>query len=302
MPEIDLASRVMLLCDIDGVTVESPHEESWNDAANEWGLFNNDSDFNKFLLERVVGQPGMEGALAILGMYRSDDAKTYFERERVRKHKEKEVAAYFRNPVKQRHLDRRIANGEFKVYDDIINIILRARLEGIPAGAISASENAEKLLKNVSAEEVAARVGLNGIEMRGLNITGDTTIYDMFLSAALGAKSHWHGLDHEDVKLYHYCLARGMLQQARGQDGIPYTVVFEDAPKGIGIISDKDFYCIGISRKTNSGIMATKEDLAKAGAVIAYDEADLEEKGYEGVKDDISGIVSAVEAIQNATA
>ena len=271
-----LAEQIVLLFDVDGVIAETPHEQAWKAAAVEWGIIDETFDFTSFYAEKIAGEPGEVGGYHILNELKTVIGKSYFEKhgiadeaERITKAKE------FRDPVKKHYVDRFIEDGRFKAFYDIGRIVLEAKNAGISIGAVSSSEMAQTILKKISALQIAQEVGVPYTCPNG-----DDSLYAIFDSTALGTKTQWHNIKIE--KHHHYCYARGMLIEARrrarryrGED-TPYVIVFEDAPKGIRAISPIDFYCIGISRMSSSGVqLASKNELVGVGAVIAYDGDEL---------------------------
>jgi len=284
-----LENMIIFLFDVDGVIAETPHEEAWKAAAVKWGIIPASYDFTQFYAAHVAGEPGVAGALNILAQLHEENKQTYYEKENVTNPSEKEkVAEKFRDPVKQRYLDEFIANEQFRVFEDTAKIIFRAKSEGIPIGAVSSSENAEAILKKINAVNLASKLGLSYKPA-----SDDPSFYSVFETTTLGVKSYWHNAKIQ--KLHHYALARGMLLEAsrrKGFNSIPYAIVFEDAPKGIAAISPYDFCCIGISRKSTSGVqLASKQDLFAAGAKLAYTEAELKNIGYAQLRPAIIGII-----------
>ncbi len=271
-----LAEQIVLLFDVDGVIAETPHEQSWKAAAVEWGIIDDRFDFTAFYAEKIAGEPGEVGAYHILSELKATTGKSYFEKHGITDKAEKvEEAKEFRDPIKRNYIDQFIKGGQFKAFYDIGRIILEAKNAGISIGAVSSSEMAQTILKSISALEIAQTVG---VPYTCTN--ADDSLYAVFDSTALGTKTQWHNIAID--KHHHYCYARGMLIEARkrtqrcGEGNIPYVIVFEDAPKGINAISPIDFYCIGISRTSSSGVqLATKHKLIDAGAIIAYDGDEL---------------------------
>ncbi len=281
-----LEDRVIFLFDVDGVIAETPHEEAWKAAAVEWGIIPEDFSFTLFYAKHVAGEPGITGARNILGLLREGAKPTYYEREGITDtHKRDESAEQFRNPAKQKYLDGYIADGNFRVFDDISKIILGAKNAGIPVAAVSSSENSEAILKSINAIELAKRVKVPYTPARK-----DASLYDVFNTTVLGAITHWHGAKVE--KINHYAMAYGKLLGKIDRKEIPYAVVFEDAPKGVAAVSQLGFYCIGISRNSTSGVtLASKEDLFRTGAKLAYAENELKHIGYKQLRPAIIGII-----------
>jgi beta-phosphoglucomutase-like phosphatase (HAD superfamily) len=285
----EFEKNAVMLFDVDGVIAETPHEEAWKNAALECKIVPPGFDFSEFYVKCVAGEPGERGAYAILNLIKGKDGKTHFERSNLATEQEKHnEARKFRDNIKVKYTENEIAKGEgigFKAYDDILNVIFNAKEKGLVVGAVSSSEFAERVLKAIDAKKASERLGKNTAHKQG------TKLYDIFDTHTLGTKTHWHNEKVE--KLEHYCLARGTALQKwkdlQKKNGIvPEVIVFEDAPKGIAAISNKDFYCIGVSRVSKNGKrLATKEQLLDAGAILAYDENELSNLNYEELKQSI---------------
>lgn len=284
--------QLLFLFDIDGLIAETPHEEAWKQAAVEWGIISPDFNFTPFYAEKVAGEPGETGARNILEQLRQADGPTYFQREGISDDRaRRETAGRFRDPVKQKYLDRWIAQGKFKVFDDIGRMLLLAKLDRVPVAAVSSSENAANILGHISLGALCERTGVD------YPLCGNrATLCSLFDTTALGAISHWHGTNIDKVN--HYAMAYGKLLQASnvkiGVECTPYVVVFEDAPKGIAAVRRLGFLTVGVSRTSVSGIeLASPESLARAGADLTYTEKQLESMGYEQLKEDILGLIGA---------
>ena len=282
-----LEDRIIMLFDVDGVVAETPHEEAWQDAALELGIIGQDFDFTNFYAAHVAGEPGVTGALKIMELIPDENGMTYFERDNISDRENKiERAEWFRN-LKQAYLDGYLSRGEFRVFRDVSKIYFGAKEAGVPVGVVSSSENARAILQKIDAVRLAEEIGVNYTPAGE-----DISLYGVFDTRTLGAKTFWHGTIIE--KSDHYVLAKGMLlEKADANKGvIPYTIVFEDAPQGISQISNKDFYCIGISRKSTSGkILASKESLIGADAKLCYDESELEIMDYQKLRAELLRIL-----------
>lgn len=240
-------SKIALLFDVDGVIISTPHENSWRNSALKWELIPKNFDFKTFYQKYVAGIPGLKGAETIL------EKTNYYKTHSITSQKEKEKMAKELRELKQQFLDEYIDKGEFNLFEDIIQIVKGSKKDGIPVAAVSASENAERILK-------------------------EAELYDLFDSVTLGAISH-----RINKKEHLYAFAFGKLCGNLRFDSPPYPIVFEDADKAIKSVRNLGYGCIGIAR-TN---LTTPSSLIKKGADIAYDEVTLKEKGYLGVKQDL---------------
>jgi len=201
--------KVAFLFDVDGVIVNTPHEESWRTAAINLGVISEEFDFKSFYQKNIAGIPGLEGARKILEIshhYKNANQK------------EKNEAAKKLREIKQKFLEQYIGERKVGVFNDIISIVKSAKENKIPISAVSSSENAERILKSIN-------------------------LFDVFDSTTLGAIKH-----RTPRKEYLYSFAFGKLCEKLGIRDLPYPIVFEDADKGILAVKSLDYLCIGIAR------------------------------------------------------
>ncbi len=238
------------LLDVDGVIVDTPHERAWRDSSLQWNLISEDFDFKSFYQKYVAGIAGLKGAENIL------EQTLYYENFGIISQEEKEKFARELRASKQQYLDRYIHNGEFHLFEDVLQIINGLKTEEIPMAVVSASENAERILKK-------------------------SGIYDLFDSATLGAISH-----RAEKKEHLYSFAFGRLCGKLGFDLPPTPVVLEDADKAIESVKNLGYVCIGIARAN----LTTPSSLIGIGADLAYDGATLIEKGHLGILQDLKNL------------
>lgn len=239
--------KIALLFDVDGVIVDTPHEELWRASALKIGLIPDDFDFRSFYQERIAGIPGLEGAQRILETF------SYYESRGITNPEEKQREIREFRELKQKLFKDYIDKGKFNVFEDVIDIIKNVRDNDIPVAAVSSSENAERILK---------RIG----------------IFDVFDTTTLGAIRH-RALKKE----YLYSFAFGKLCQKLGLQDLPYPVVFEDADSGISAAKNLGYFCVGIAREG----LATEDSLLGVGADLSYTSDNLVSRGYTGVMSDI---------------
>jgi beta-phosphoglucomutase-like phosphatase (HAD superfamily) len=241
----------VFLFDIDGVVAETPHEESWREAAIEYGLVEKDFNFKEFYQKYVAGIPGVKGAEAIL------EERGYFKQKNILDSFEREKESVKFREIKQKILERHLDEGKFRLFSDIINIIIEAKNNKIPIAAVSSSENSEKILKK-------------------------SGIYSIFDSHVLGAIKH-RVKNKEEL----YTIAFGKLLEKHNLNEIPYPIVFEDADKVIEALKKTGYKCIGIARER----LTTSESLVLKGADFAYNETELKQKGFNGIINDLKNLV-----------
>ncbi len=243
-----MKSKIVLLFDVDGVIVDTPHENAWRAVALEWKLIVEDFNFKEFYQKYVAGIPGLEGAKIIL------EKTGYYEEQNIVTKEEKQKKAKEFRKIKQNFLDEYIAKGEFKIFEDIKFIIEEAKKNKIPIAAVSSSENAEKMLKKIG-------------------------LFDHFDSTTLGAIKH-RALSKEAL----YGFAFGRLCGTLNQDHLPTPIIFEDADKGVIAAKNLGHFCIGIAREG----LTTKESLINTGADLAYDDLSLSNSGYSRIMRDLN--------------
>jgi beta-phosphoglucomutase len=119
-----------VIFDIDGVVVETPHEQAWREAM---APFADPARFTtEFYQQNVAGKPRMDGALAALRGLGVANAEGV-------------VHAYAEN--KQKLIDQLIAKGAFAVFPDAVLLLEALKAHAIRVAAASSSKNANPMLK-----------------------------------------------------------------------------------------------------------------------------------------------------------
>lgn len=248
-----MADEVGFIWDIDGVVLDSPHEESWRltlmkDPWNTEGL---SSDF---YFTHVASRPRYEGAhniLEQLGVYERLGAISEEDKRKLLERYASEKDALIKELI---------ARGEFKLFTDAVVLLLKARREGILQAAASASKNASTMLKNVTRSRVLREVG----DEFGAMSEGDS-LYSMFDFDACGVDLGGK------VEILEYA--------ARGLGGLPDAdidrfFVFEDAASSVEAAKSLGYVAVGVWR---IGDRATLEQM---GADVVTDDltmVDLDE-------------------------
>jgi len=252
---LNFEKEVGFIWDIDGVVMDSPHEEAWRTIAQkpEWGV----EKFNsRFYLTDVASHPRYEGGDIILtkkGVYDRLGAKT--EKEK------KEVLEKF-CMQKNGLIKNLIQKGQFVTFYSSVDLILEAKIKGVKQAAASASKNAVSMLRKINLKDIPK---FSASRYRSLLGTGN--LYSLFDIDACGLDL---GGKKESIKF-----ASQKLRQM-SQDRIKSYIVFEDAPAGIRAAKDCGMFSVGIVR------IGTKEDLWKAGADLVVN--DLRELPYKELK------------------
>jgi beta-phosphoglucomutase-like phosphatase (HAD superfamily) len=240
-----MGSQIGFIWDIDGVIIDSPHEESWRQTVirEPWNAEGLTSDF---YFTHVASRPRHEGAqniLELLGIYESLGAISEEEKLPLMRKYAQEKDALIKNLIQR---------GKFKLFADAVGLLLRAKRAGIPQAAASASKNASTLLKKVTRSRVLRELG----DDLGVMSDRDTlyTIFDFHACGVdLGGK--------EEILSY---AAEG-LTKVYGAD-VDTFFVFEDAPSGMEAARSLGFRAVGVFR------IGDRKALEEAGACLVTDD------------------------------
>jgi beta-phosphoglucomutase len=243
-----MANRVGFIWDIDGVVIDSPHEESWR-LTGKRGPWNTKGLTSDFYFEHVASRLRQEGArniLELLGVYDRLGATTEEEKTRLGSRYAEEKDALLKDLIER---------GEFELFRDAVGLLLRARHAGIPQAAASASKNASTMLKMVTRARVLRELGDDSGAM-----TDEDTLYTMFDFDACGVD-----LGGKEEILNH--AAEGLTKVSGGT--IDRFVVFEDAASGMEAAASLGFHTVGVFRigdrkaLRNAGADLVTEDLGE---------------------------------------
>lgn len=228
--------------DVDGVLVDSPHEQAWRESLRElmdtdWAAVRDRTTwsaeaFTPQVYQQVLsGKPRMSGALAALRYFHVPDAE---QRSQVyAEHKQDMVVTL-------------IEAGDFEPYADALRFALAVRGAGIPVAAASSSKNAGLFLRQIRLDRFAADNGLH---------------YD-FLRPGLSL------LDFFDVDISGRDFAQGK----------PHPEIFLTAAAELGVKPDTAF----VVEDATSGVAAAKAGgMAALGVARAHDEEPLAEQGAD---------------------
>ena len=239
--------------DIDGVLVDSPHEEAWRESLRElmegeWSDIRDQTTWSpeaftpQVYQEQMSGKPRMSGARAALEYFKVPDAATRVD----------EYAA-----LKQEMVIRLIEAGEFTAYPDALRFIIAVKDAGVRVVAASSSKNAGLFLRQIRMDTFAQDQGISSASVHpGL------TLLDFF-DADVSGRDFAHGKPHPEM----FLTAAQELRVAP-----PVSVVIEDAAAGIQAAKAGQMAAIGIARAHD------EELLTAAGAdlvVTSLDDVDL---------------------------
>jgi beta-phosphoglucomutase-like phosphatase (HAD superfamily) len=240
-----MADRVGFIWDIDGVVLDSPHEELWRVTLmrEPWKTEGLTSDL---YVTHVASRPRLEGAhniLELLGVY---------ERLGATSHEAKRELMERYASEKDSLTKELIGRGEFKLFADAVTLLLKAKHAGILQAAASASKNAGPLLRLVDRPRVLREVGHDF----GAMSEGDT-LYSVFDFDACGVERGGK------VGILRYA-ARGLRNLVEGR--IDKLFVFEDAASGMEAAKSLGYHPVGVLR------IGDKQALEEAGAELVTED------------------------------
>lgn len=236
-----LTPRVGFIWDIDGVVVDSPHEEAWRITAMKepWNIEGLSSDF---YFNHVASRPryaGGDNILELKGVYQRLGAVTA---------KEKYALLERFCTEKNSLIEQLIETDKFNLFADAVTLLLKAKSIGIKQAAASASKNARRMLSHVTSSRLAKEVG----DTFGVLGENDTLLSLFDVDAC--------GLDISNKKDILKTAAE-QLNTLPGTD-IERFVVFEDAPSGVEAAKSLGYHAVGILR------IGSENVLCQAGADI----------------------------------
>jgi len=234
-----MVTDVGFIWDIDGVVVDSPHEDAWCTIAQKepWDVDGVDSNF---YFTHVASKPRYEGGdniLRLKGVYERLGATTQQQRNLYLEKFCSEKNALIRELIR---------TGKFKLFADAVTLLLKAKSKGIWQAAASASKNAKGMLQIISKQRIVEEIG----DTYGV-VREEDTLYSIFdvdvCGVDLGGK--------EDIQKF---AAEKLKELASGK--LTRFVVFEDAPSGIKAAKSLGYFAVGVWR------IGEKEALYQAGA------------------------------------
>ena len=240
--------------DVDGVLVDSPHEEAWREGLqqlmeNEWSEIREQTSYSpeEFTPEvyqtELSGKPRYEGAQAALKYFGVPDAE-----ERAQEYGDR----------KQKMIVDLIESSEFHAYPDALRFVLKIKDAGLRIVAASSSKNANAFLERVRMDEFVREEGISYDF-----VESGTTLLDL-LDANVSGRDFEHGKPHPMI----FTTAAGELGFSPEE-----CFVVEDAGNGVEAAKAGNMAALGLAR-------ADDEDLlADAGAdlvVTSLDDVDLD--------------------------
>lgn len=235
--------------DVDGVLVDSPHEQAWREGLeqlmeNEWSDIRDQTSYSpeKFTPQvyqsEMSGKPRYKGAQAALEYFGVPDA-------------ERRAQEY--GDRKQEMIVELIEAADFDEYPDALRFVLALKDAGVLIAAASSSKNAGAFLRLVRLDEFAEKEGLSYDFL-----TPGYTLLDI-LDGDVSGRDFEQGKPHPMI----FLAAAEELGLSPDE-----AFVIEDAVNGIQAAKAGEFAALGIAR-------ADDEDaLAGAGADIVVTSLD----------------------------
>ena len=223
--------------DVDGVLVDSPHEEAWREGLkdlmeNEWADIRDQTSYSpeKFTPEvyqaQMSGLPRYDGARAALEYFDVPDA-------------EERAQEYGDN--KQKTIEKLIDQGEFYAYPDALRFVLKVKDAGMVISAASSSKNANAFME---------RIMLDGFcEEEGLSydfVESGTSLLDV-LDANVSGRDFEQGKPHPMI----------FLTAAEELGTSPEdSFVVEDATNGVQAAKAGEMAALGVARADDEDALA----------------------------------------------
>ena len=240
--------------DVDGVLVDSPHEQAWREGLrqlmeNDWSDIRPQTSYapEKFtpeVYQRVMsGKPRYAGAQAALEYFGVPDAET-----RAREYGDR----------KQLMIVELIEAKDFKEYPDALRFVLAVKQGGILVAAASSSKNAGAFLRLVRLDKFAETEGLSYDFLRP-----GYTLLDI-LDADVSGRDFEQGKPHPEIFL-----------TAAKELGLPpgECFVVEDAANGVQAAKAGNMAALGLARAEDEELL---EDAGADLVVTSLDDVALD--------------------------
>ena len=223
--------------DVDGVLVDSPHEQAWRESLRElmesdWAgiraetTWSPDAFTSAVYQQQMSGKPRLSGARAALDYFDVPDA----DRRAV------DYAAR-----KQAMVVRLIEAGDFTAYPDALRFIIAVKDAGIRVAAASSSKNAGLFLRQIRLDTFA-----HTADVTSTSVHPGITLLDFF-DADVSGRDFAHGKPHPEMFL-----------AAAEELGVApeVAIVLEDASAGVEAAKAGGMAAVGIARAHDEDLLA----------------------------------------------
>jgi beta-phosphoglucomutase-like phosphatase (HAD superfamily) len=222
--------------DVDGVLVDSPHEQAWREALrqlmeNEWSDIRPQTSYapEKFtpeVYQRLMsGKPRYAGAQAALEHFGVPDVE-----RRAREYGDR----------KQVMIVELIEARQFHAYPDALRFVLAVKEAGILIAAASSSKNANAFLERIRLDEFVEDEGLSYAFVRPSYALLD------ILDANVSGWDFKQGKPHPEI----FLTAAEELEVPQGE-----SFVVEDAANGVQAAKAGDMAALGIARADDEDLL-----------------------------------------------
>jgi beta-phosphoglucomutase len=240
--------------DVDGVLVDSPHEQAWREGLRqlmegEWSDIREQTSWSpeaftpQVYQREMSGKPRLKGAQAALEYFGVPDPE-----RRAREY----------GDHKQKMIVELIEAKEFEEYPDALRFVLAVKEAGILIAAASSSKNAGAFLRLVRLDEFAEREGLHYDFLRP-----GYTLLDI-LDGDVSGRDFEHGKPHPEIFL-----------TAAAELGLPpeESFVVEDAANGVQAAKAGNMAALGLARAEDEELL---EDAGADLVVTTLDDVSLD--------------------------
>ncbi len=223
--------------DVDGVLVDSPHEQAWREGLqqlmeSEWDDVEGETSYSpdKFtpeVYQRVMsGKPRYAGAQAVLEYFGVPDPE-----ERAQEYGDR----------KQIMIVELIERNQFHAYPDALRFVLAVKDAGLQVAAASSSKNANAFLERIRLDEFVEEEGLSYDFVRPGYTLLDT------LDANVSGRDFAQGKPHPEIFL-----------TAAEEAGVSPEEAFvvEDAVNGVQAAKAGNMAALGLARADDEELLA----------------------------------------------
>ncbi len=241
--------------DVDGVLVDSPHEQAWRESlrelmTSEWSdirertTWSPEAFTSRVYQEQLSGKPRLSGARAALEYFHVPDP----DGERLAEYADR----------KQARVTQLIEAGEFDAFPDGLRFIIAVKDAGIRVAAASSSKNAGLYLRKIRLDSFGREHGISSG-----SIGPGVTLLDLF-DVDVSGRDFAHGKPDPEM----FLTAANELAVAPDR-----ALVVEDAEAGIQAAKAGGMAGLGVARADDAELLAA----AAADVVVAtLDEVDVD--------------------------